>query len=507
MPAEIPGYWYDASSNRYFKIQANHIAPSGANYSRQAVNAEKVIQKSQRREKQSRLSKQAATVSRSSLLQNPLLNFDRRLGNLHYDAGTTVAEYYAAGLSGAEAIVTKFGKGKSETAPLLSSGAINKFAIDPGSGALLAALSCPYPFVTPARSISLVFAIPRRGWPLLVDDFSEGQEDWTYCADEDAGGCLYDATQKRLVHYTRYSQQICCIAAEPRNSVSWVSVDSTGERSEFGGACYDERHIPSVCYATRGTQMIDLAVSSSSGTIAMATSDGVSILSNFGRSHHEIQKTPVRGEQMVVEFKDEWVVMSGARNGRLMLCDVRSPDDMSAVFRIQHSSAINGLATMPDRNQVLVNGLQDMKIYDLRYAPRPARTELLDQVKSRSRSRRRGPAHYAPTPAVLTFNTPSERHQNQYGLGFAYDPELNVVVSASTDHVRNHRVGIWSASSGRLLKSPLNEHRFTAPVTCAQIARVRDGPKSILLASDGKISEWCVQGRGFERDQEVGPED
>ncbi|KAK4936768.1 hypothetical protein LTR10_022425 [Elasticomyces elasticus] len=466
MPVELPGYYYDASANRYFKIQPNHIAPSGANYSRQAVNAQK----------------------------NPLLNFERRLGNLRSNAGTTVAGFYAAGIRGADAI-------DDETLR----GAIDNFAIAPGSGALLAAQTVPHPRIS-GSILSVIFAIPRRGRPLLVDDTSRDVQDWPVSVNEDLDGCLYDAREIYPMHWVHESKRISSIVARSPNLVAWASCDPGGDRSELGGACYDESQIHSVLNAFQGKQLLDLAVSPSSRSIAMATSDGVLMHSNFNNlfTSDIIRQTPVRGEQMVVEFRDEWVVMSGARNGRLMLCDVRSPDDISAVFRIQHSSAFSGLVAMPDGHQILVNGLQDMKIYDLRYAPAPTRTHSLPQT-SKPRARSKRPAQYSPTTPVLTFNIANDRHQNQYGLGFAYDPELNVVVRASTDHVHNHRMGIWSALSGHLLKSPLNEHVFNAPVTCAQIARLRDGPKSILLASRGKLFEWSIQGRGFEKEQEIGP--
>jgi hypothetical protein len=48
-----------------------------------------------------------------------------------------------------------------------------------------------------------------------------------------------------------------------------------------------------------------------------------------------------------------------------------------------------------------------------------------------------------------------------------------------------------------LVSSPLNEYVFEGPVTCADVARVRDGPKSILLGRAGVgITEWTNQGLG-----------
>lgn len=94
------------------------------------------------------------------------------------------------------------------------------------------------------------------------------------------------------------------------------------------------------------------------------------------------------------------------------------------------------------------------------------------------------------------------RRATRYGLAFAYDAELDIVLAASTDHHLSHRVGLWSASTGRMLKSPLIDWEFAAPVACAQISRVRDGPKSILLVSDGLLTEWSAQGRGLDEGQE-----
>lgn len=40
-PREIPGFYYDAEKGKYFRIQADHRAPTGSAYSRSAVKAEK----------------------------------------------------------------------------------------------------------------------------------------------------------------------------------------------------------------------------------------------------------------------------------------------------------------------------------------------------------------------------------------------------------------------------------------------------------------------------------
>ncbi|KIW57989.1 hypothetical protein PV05_02541 [Exophiala xenobiotica] len=512
MPAEIPGYYFDATSNRYFKIQPNHIAPVGANYSRQAVNAQKAIEETQRLEEASKLSEQAATVSRSRLLQNPLFSFDRRLGNVRARPSSIVSDYYAASLRGANAL-GEFPPWDVIPGSDLTGQVGYKFAIAPECGALLA----PFAFTPSQRPHDtpgfMILALPRRGRPLRGHGSYLDSKYWPVCTREDSCGHLFDFDKSSVVYPAR---NVDCIVPAGPGFVLWTHRNPGSEQSYLTKAAFtanQDRYrtrpeLPAVTYQIP-RRILDLATSPSRTMAAIATSEGVSIIPDFCNGHDgDMFKTHIQGEQMVVGFKDERVIMSGTRSGKLMLCDTRSLDASSVTFRIQHSSAISGLAMLPDGNRVLVNGLSDMRIYDLRFAPSPSplsrgaasTTTTTHPLSRKAKYRRHNYEHTKPT---LTFNVPQLRRQNQYGLGFAYDPELNVVVRASTDFVSNHRVGVWSATSGQLLKGPLNEHKFAAPVTCAEIVRVRDGPKSILLATDGEIVEWCAQGRGFEHEQEV----
>lgn len=68
---EIPGYYFDTTKNKYFKIQANHIAPQGSQYSKQNV---KKIREQERQEREHHLHSEAVRlqrVKRSAILQSP----------------------------------------------------------------------------------------------------------------------------------------------------------------------------------------------------------------------------------------------------------------------------------------------------------------------------------------------------------------------------------------------------------------------------------------------------
>ncbi|KAK3068062.1 hypothetical protein LTR53_014651 [Teratosphaeriaceae sp. CCFEE 6253] len=81
---QLPGYYFDAEKNKYFKIQANHVAPAGAKHAKSNVNREDRDAKKRRLEQRhgDRLARQ--TVSRPRIAQSALLSassMKRELGN------------------------------------------------------------------------------------------------------------------------------------------------------------------------------------------------------------------------------------------------------------------------------------------------------------------------------------------------------------------------------------------------------------------------------------------
>ena len=489
MPADLPGYYFDAAKNRYFKVQANHVAPSGAPYSRQAIKAEKLIQKTKQQEAASRLSKDASTVKRSNLLRHPLLIFDRRLGNLQKNCVSSAAEYYAASLN------------ENEVAMPGIRNCSGRFAVEEISGRLFAGVTAGPVVLTAGRQ--------RTGQQTTSPhpaDFSHEGGKWPNCPNEDPPGYLYAPP-----FFSALSLPINGLVLPATPVCTFCTYDDlTAERSTLYMTDYREQRLLSFNFPFL---VLDLALSPSRSCLAIASRRGIHTVNDFSpyryfnprsrqRLHRRVHHTSIRSEQMVVEFKDEHVLMSGARTGKVMLCDTRSMPAQSTT-RIQHSNAITGLAALSDGNRILVNGMAGMKIYDLRFAPSPSDVHRSQDSASNPHSKQIYHYGFEPTPSVLTFNIPPTRWQNHYGLGFAYDPELNIALCASSDGHQYHRVGLWSTVTGNMLKSPLNDYAFPRPVTCAQIVRARDGPKSILLAFDQKITEWCAQGRGLEGEQEL----
>ncbi|KAK5120161.1 hypothetical protein LTR85_006642 [Meristemomyces frigidus] len=79
----IPGYYYDEEKKKYFKIQANHVAPADAKYSKSNVNLEKRAAKKRKTEDRSRATRFKQTVRPSRVFEHPLsggVGLGRELG-------------------------------------------------------------------------------------------------------------------------------------------------------------------------------------------------------------------------------------------------------------------------------------------------------------------------------------------------------------------------------------------------------------------------------------------
>ncbi|KIX94097.1 uncharacterized protein Z520_10123 [Fonsecaea multimorphosa CBS 102226] len=504
MAAELPGYYFDPEKNRYFKIQANHIAPAESKYSRQAVKAEKVIKKAQRQDELLRQSKLTETVTRSKLLQHPLLVFDRRLGHLRKGTGALVSEYYAAGLKGNSAFSDHLPRGgrvprrPPDTQSIPASGL---FSIEETSGTLFA--DCWWRRTDDPDIYDTYMLACHPGSPLdVAEQDLQDSASWPVRRNHEKGA-LYKYSNAEEFNIT---YRTLAILAMGSGLVVWSEDRAvTSRASPFEsvvrvGACrsgpfgdrHDMIHQASCAHMVRG-----LAAQPGEHTAALTTERGL-LLMDLSHASYPLREYPMgTNEMMTATFKDRNTVMGGTRSGKMLLCDIRAPpprntSGRATATRLQHGDAVMGLAALPDGgNRILISGLRSMKIYDLRFTPPPTLVCHLPRSNS-----------FKASPSVLTFNIPATHQSRRYGMSFCYDPELNIVLRSSTDDHKNHRAALWSATTGRLLPGPLNNHRFESPIDCAAMVRVRDGPKSIFISSDKLITEWTPQGRGAGDDQE-----
>ena len=70
---EIPGFYYDEDKKKYFRIQANHLVPRDANYSKGKVKQKMRQAKKQKLEDRKQVVRRRHTVKRNLILQHPVL--------------------------------------------------------------------------------------------------------------------------------------------------------------------------------------------------------------------------------------------------------------------------------------------------------------------------------------------------------------------------------------------------------------------------------------------------
>lgn len=237
----------------------------------------------------------------------------------------------------------------------------------------------------------------------------------------------------------------------------------------------------------------DIAGSSAySSAVALATVDGLFItdpLETHGGPRRPFGR-PTE-EQMAVAFQDPNIVMSGQRSGRVNFTDIRAP---GSIHRIQHSSAVSGITTARTANHIIVSGLLTTNMYDLRY------TKAVDYTHSKKhRKQAKGQSHVPLSNPFVRFHVPNDRQSTSYGigkpLGYLASHDIAVVASRRAALARQpaqNKVTLYQASTGKILQSPLTEFQTPADIHGIVVGRVRDGPKSIFVATAKKLFEWNV---------------
>lgn len=69
----IPGFYFDEEKKKYFKIQANHLVPQGAKYSKGKVQQENRKSKKRKLEDRKQAIRHQHTVKRNPILHNPIV--------------------------------------------------------------------------------------------------------------------------------------------------------------------------------------------------------------------------------------------------------------------------------------------------------------------------------------------------------------------------------------------------------------------------------------------------
>ena len=106
---------------------------------------------------------------------------------------------------------------------------------------------------------------------------------------------------------------------------------------------------------------------------------------------------------MTSEWQTENVYITGKRSGVVRFHDERVDTSTS---RLYHPSAVTA-TKMIDESRILVRGLKQMSLYDLRFAKKPNLKRRKDYT-------------------IPCMEYPTFPGSDRFGLGFDYDPELKI---------------------------------------------------------------------------------
>ena len=424
-PRDLPGLYYDADKRRYFPVQPDHQAPRGVAYSRSAVNASTAAAERVNVLTQRQKREKTGRINRINPSSYTRINLHMRHGG--HNAVALLAGNYAANL-------------QSRCAQTRPTDSINALALNRGR---------------------------------------------VYCgisSDRYSGWCLNEENPRSMFTLGPLGLGWPQIGLASTGGDYLATYLGPGLHvfSPYGDSS-TSAHIADTIWDIAGTL---------EPIIALATTDGLNIReatnAAIDLASLRTQRGLPRKEQMVVTFQDPHTVISGQRSGRVNFTDIRAA---GTVYRVHHSSAVNGITTARSVNQIIVSGLETTSIYDLRY------TKPAHSLNPSGRHKRRPKA----SEPFICFCVPPERHSTHYGSGkaLAYLASHDIAVLAShrseaTSVLHQNKITLFQCSTGRILPSSTVDTVPLPEIKDLAVGRVRDGPESIFVATPKRLYEWNV---------------
>lgn len=252
---------------------------------------------------------------------------------------------------------------------------------------------------------------------------------------------------------------------------------------------------------------------------------------NFGTHSATGDLHDPRADVMSVAWKDHTTWLAGRKDGLVMMGDLRAPE--SVVGRLQTGRGGASRVAVVGRGidwAVLAWGLQSAGVYDLRFC-RPEKMSRNNNVakefsskvhtatgsthskqsSSLKNKRRNGGRHdtddKSKTQPLGQFDIPLGCQQQNYGMGWAYDPEMGIVASAYPTYLGRTKIALWDVSTGRrlTLQTRLADMEYENRVTCMQFVDLErpvsmpvdgdgfgSGAKSLVVSCSGSLGAWTV---------------
>ncbi|CEJ56648.1 hypothetical protein PMG11_02849 [Penicillium brasilianum] len=465
MNPEIPGFYYDPEKKKYFKIQANHAAPPGAQYSQESVKRKRNQQEEQ--EKQAHVSQRIAreTVRKPSFLHHPLIGVDREVGT-HVFSAPELQDRQAS------IYVSQLKRTK-----------LHQFEPWPGP--------C---------NIRHVLRHPRSGI-LITSGIQGNASSVSICfPDCDEAKWTYNQTMERLLFREPYRLSsislshtgylLATMDSGPGGD-SFLAPRLLPNPDEGGDYRWPSEFLHPIRIRTTQTLWCSAACPTGEKALfAVGTSDGLHTLEGQS-SYWSLSQKPLPKEQsnrgpgfrrhgnsshasvQAVEWLSSDVIASGLRNSSVFLYDVRSGENS---LRLQHSQSVTKIRKV-DLWRIVVGGYNSVEMYDIRFASQ----NLQHKPKPMSRS------HISSRP-YLSFRDFSPEEIPDFDVS----TELGLLACASDDR----KVRFFSLNTGKPVRSPLLRSPYSRPITglcfeaTGEVSPLGPQTPSLLVCSQAAVDQW-----------------
>ncbi|KAJ5820376.1 hypothetical protein N7474_005967 [Penicillium riverlandense] len=463
MNREIPGFYYDPEKKKYFKIQANHAAPPGAQYSKEAVKRKRTEQ--EKRQKRVHLAQRSARekVKTAAFLDHPLNNVPREIAT-NLLSGSARREQQAV------VYASQLQRKKlHEFEPWPDHYSIRHVLRNPKSGILIAS-----GYHGGDSSVSICFP-----------DFDE--EQWTY--NRTMERVLFkEAYRLSSVSLSHTGYLLATMDSGP-NGDSFLAPRMLPDPDEGGDYRWPIYFAHPIRIRTTPSLWCSAACPTGSKALfAIGTSDGLHTLEGFG-SHWTLSQKPFPGDTKpgshrrsdsshasvtAVEWLSQDVIASGLKDSTVFLHDLRSG---GSATRLQHPHFVSKIRRI-DPYRLVVAGHNSLQMYDIRYAP----NGLQRKPKPNSRS-------HTSTRPYLTF----PEYEPDSIQDFDVSNELGMLASASDEH----KIQLFSLRTGAQVASPLSKYRYPQPIhslcfESSEGALNRHAPQtpSLLVCAGATVDQW-----------------
>ncbi|KAJ6123381.1 hypothetical protein N7512_005846 [Penicillium capsulatum] len=459
MPAEIPGFYYDEEKKKYFKIQANHAAPAGSQYTVDSVKRKREDKENKRKKAnfEQKVAKEKIRPSRS--LHHPLSSINQVIGtrlSSGVDCRETIARTYVNKMD--LAVLHRFESFDTAVVALR----------EPNYGALV------------LGSNAGLWGMVSICWP----DLEDGK--WTY-----------NRTGERSL--AEYDHGLSSMSLD-RHGILLSTFDTGQDGRSFLMPHSLNPHLPSPPVILnlpryKCTTASAACPSGDKALFAVGTTDGLFTLESSDSRWELTQKSFPRGKKetqrgvhgsramgihsMVhsVDWMSSTVIASGMRDSAILLYDIRSND---SVTRLQHARGVDTIRRV-DEHRLVVAGDDCLQMYDLRFAPNGIQ-----------RNPQPAAGTHTSTRPYLAF-----RGYKPHPIpSMDVSPELNVLVATTQES----GFRFWSLRTGADIPTPPGAsewyERCLSPI-CVGFETSGDVPNqygtqtpSLLVGSSNYVDQW-----------------